>query len=268
MQISVNALSLDEQLTRDLARGTSDLPELPRSVQEALRLARDPAVDPKAVVELADRDPPLTARILSVANSVVYRRGSAVSSVKQALVRIGQQTTRDLLYQIAYASMVVKVPRFSSEVEASFRHGVATSKLAREIAERKKADQDLLFVAALLHDVGRPRCLKLIVSRFPHADEATVRAAVDEHHQRAGAQLAEAWRLPPEVVEVCATHHAPASPIAILVAAADALSRYAEGKVERPMLDARLAAAGLSNDLDLIDLAEANHAADLAAVQP
>ncbi|HEY4013976.1 MAG TPA: HDOD domain-containing protein [Polyangiaceae bacterium] len=236
------------QLERDLGRGTSDLPTLPRSVTEALRLARTPGLDFDEVANVAAGDPPLAARVVSVANSALYSRAGMprIASVRRAAVRLGTQATRDVLYQVAYASMFVDAPRFRDLVEATFQHGVRAARCARLLARERSLDTDVAFLAGLLHDIGRARCWKLLAQRRGSVDATEAAAAVAELHTAAGAELAAAWHLPDEVIEACRFHHTPdGRPFPLLVMAADALSRLVEGRETREKATELLVEAGV-----------------------
>jgi putative nucleotidyltransferase with HDIG domain len=249
MAPGLSELALTELLERDLARGTSDLPTLPRGVTEALRLARTPGLDFEEVERVAAGDPPLAARVVSVANSALYARAGMprIASVRRAAVRLGTQATRDVLYQVAYASMFVDAPRFRDLVEATFQHGVRAARCARLLARQRGLDTDVAFLAGLLHDIGRARCWKLFAKRSGVVDQTAAAAAVDGLHAVAGAELAAAWHLPDEVIEACRWHHAPdGRPFPLLVAAADSLSRLVEGRDSMDDARARLRDFGVS----------------------
>lgn len=216
-----------EALAHDLARGTSDLPTLPRGVAEALRLARKPALDFSEIDRVAGEYPPLAARLLAVSNSVLYaRRGvPRIASVRRAAIRMGIQATRDVLYQVAYATMFVDAPRFRDLIEATFLHGVRCAPYGRLLAGEIGLDSDIAFLSGLLHDIGLARCWKLVAAIRGRVNVEEAAAAVEELHAEAGAELATAWHLPDEVVEACRWHHHPEGRIFPLVAAAsDALA--------------------------------------------
>jgi putative nucleotidyltransferase with HDIG domain len=231
-QSSPSPMSIPERLVRDLARGTSDLPTLPRGVAEALRLARKPALDFSEIERVGTEYPPLAARLLAVANSALYALPGVprIASVRRAAIRLGLQATRDVLYQVAYATMFVDTPRFREIIERSFLQGVRAARYARFVATERRVDVDVAFLAGLLHDIGRARCWKLIASMKGTIDEQEAEAAVDEHHTQAGAQLATAWRLPDEVVDACRWHHEPGGRVfPTLAAAAHAFVEVEDG---------------------------------------
>jgi putative nucleotidyltransferase with HDIG domain len=244
--------TLRDRLSRDLARGMSGLPALPRGVTEAIRLARMPEVDFDELARVASVDPPLAARVVSVANSASYARAgmAKVASVRQAAVRLGTQATRDVLFQVGYTSIFIDVPRFREHVEATFEHGAAVARNARLLAVERRLDPEAAFLAGLLHDLGRARCWKSLARR-PEAiaDVDGAIAVVDELHAAAGADLASAWRLPDEVVEVCLWHHEPAGrPYPLVVAAADAMVRLDDSDDAAATARGRLIEAGVPAD--------------------
>jgi putative nucleotidyltransferase with HDIG domain len=246
--IPTTAAGLAAQLRLHLARGTSDLPVLSRSATEALRLARTPNLDFDELARVAAGDPPLAARVISVANSSAYARGGMppIASVRQAAVRLGTQTSRDVLYQVAYASMFVDAARYKDLIEGTFQHGVRVAQRARGLAQERGLDGDVAFLAGLLHDIGRARCWKLLASFRDNSDVATLVPIVDDLHAPAGAELASAWHLPEEVAEVCRWHHEPAErDYPRIVATADGLAALLEGRVTLADARTRLLGAGV-----------------------
>jgi putative nucleotidyltransferase with HDIG domain len=247
---------------------TADLPVLPGVAVEALRLARDPRVRVDALLGVVEEDPPLAARILAVANSTFYARGIPIRSLRQAVVRLGLHPLRDVIYMAIYANSVFDAPGFVELVRETFDHCVKVGRIAQRLAPVLGHDEESAFLAGLLHDVGKARCLKLF-ARHPltrHCPKDRLLDAADELHEAAGAALARAWNLPAEVVDACEHHHAPTSSFSRLIWAADAVSHelglpnpaahMSRSRRNEPAALAALIEAGL-DEADIPELLEA-----------
>jgi HD-like signal output (HDOD) protein len=199
---------LEARLLRELEGGRAGLPILPHAAHSALRFASDPNSDLRKLAELVEGDPPIAARLLAVANSVIYTRAVRVSTTRGAIIRLGLSGTRDLLFQVAYANSTVGMPRYQDLVGESFRRSVLTGLASRAISEKLRLRYEYDYLCGLLHDIGEARIYRILAA-YPEPPEglAGVRDLVARHHCRAGADLALAWRLPEPIIEACAHHH-------------------------------------------------------------
>ncbi|MDH5491033.1 MAG: HDOD domain-containing protein, partial [Myxococcales bacterium] len=106
-------------------------------------------------------------------------------------------------------SSLFKAGQYQARVQRVFEQAVLVARAARRVAALSRLDPDLAFLAGLLHDVGRARCYRILARRRLRRDPIEVEEAVEMLHAQAGAELAEAWNLPPAVAEACAHHAAP-----------------------------------------------------------
>jgi putative nucleotidyltransferase with HDIG domain len=230
---------LDRELVRLLKTGRAALPVLPAVAQSAIRLANDPNARITELASLIDSDPPLAARFMSVANSVIYFRGWVTSSTQSAILRLGLASTRDLLFQVAYASTSGGLKKYQSAVQASFRRSVLAAHAARVISRELSIGSDCDYMSGLLHDIGESRIYRILDGvKLPSSPEL-VESLVRRYHESAGAEVAMAWRLPTEIVDACTAHHDPtaaANPHVRLVMIADCVVAALEaeaGQVQR-----------------------------------
>lgn len=230
-QVSVVPPELHAILAPLVDHKSGDLPVLPWVAQQAVALVGKPNVRYDELLGVVERDPPLAARILAVSNSAFYSRGIPVLSLKHAMVRLGTHALRDVVYTAIYANTIFDVPGLVDLVKETFEHSVVVARISRWMANQLGTDPDSAFLAGLLHDVGRARCYKLLAKRSDtrRLPRDVLRAAGDEYHERAGATLAEAWKLPEEVVHAIGSHHTPGeSRAARLLAAADMAALHLE----------------------------------------
>lgn len=231
---------LERELIRRLKTGRAALPVLPAVAQSAIRLANDPDARITELASLVDTDPPIAARFMSVANSVIYFRGWVTSSTQSAIVRLGLASTRDLLFQVVYASTSGGLKRYQSAVQASFRRSVIAAHAARVISRELSIGSEYDYMCGLLHDIGEARIYRILDGMKEKADPKQVEHLVRKYHESAGAEVAMAWKLPTEIVDSCAAHHdaaAAATPHVRLVMLADCVVEALQVEGEKPELD-------------------------------
>jgi putative nucleotidyltransferase with HDIG domain len=203
---------LEEKLQQALRSGHTALPVLPRVATLALRLASDPEASIVELARLVDGDPPIAARFLSVANSAAYYRGWAASNTQAAIMRLGLAATRDLLFQVVYASSTQGLKRYQAEVQTSFSRSVTAGMACKNLCRELGTPYEYDYMCGLLHDIGEARVYRILAG-LPRPKEgmALVLELVGKYHTSAGAEVARAWRLPSDIVDVCAAHHDEAS---------------------------------------------------------
>ncbi len=213
------------------------LPALPSVVAEIAARVANATTSAAQLADLIMRDPALTTRLLRLVNSPFFGLPRSIGNPREATLLLGFQAIRDL----ALATVVLDL--FPAEASAAFdpyqlwRHAIATAVAARLLAAQV-ADPapDELFVAGLLHDVGkillyrhdRPTFDAVLTSARQHDAPvwASEQRLTGTTHALIGAQLLRHWRLPARLVAAVGEHHASApGKVAQLIQAADALAR-------------------------------------------
>ncbi len=199
---------IESLLLKELATGLAGLPLLPDAARQALHLAEDPRTNMADIATLVERDPPLAARFVALAGSAAYSRGAKVNSMQGALVRIGLALARDLLFQVVCEQSNASLPRYQDQVATSFQRSVRTAIASRSIARVLGLSHEHAYLWGLLANIGEARIYR-ILGRMRTALEPgpVLEALVFRHHAHAGADVARAWNLPVQIVDVCTRHH-------------------------------------------------------------
>ncbi len=190
-------------------------PSLPYIAHEILNIINDSHADIDDIAGMISKEPSLTARIVSTANSAFYAGQRSIHSIDDAIVRLGLNRVKVLTSSILLADSfdTKKCPEFKLDeywyiaVQVSF----CASKIAKHLGSKEAADA--AYLAGLLHNIG----LLLLVHIFPDEMmtvfnlksekpgsslseiEATV-LGCDHHHS--GRMLLSEWQLPIESVTV------------------------------------------------------------------
>jgi len=186
-------------------------PTLPAVAMELLELSRQPEVDFADVVCLLEQDSLIAGRVLQVVRSPIYAGAAEITSLHQALSRLGLRTLRDLVLQISMNMKVFRSKDYAETMDRLRRHSAVTAHLAKALCRHVDFEGEYAFMAGLLHDVGMAGVLAALSERRSKnsvpPDLISVWPAIDRVHQRAGELMAERWGLSEDVRCVLANHH-------------------------------------------------------------
>ena len=203
---------LTEWLDAFLSQPTVELPRLPAVAMEILEISRKPTARIEDIASLLEREPLLAAKVLKLANSALYGAPVAVTTLKQALIRMGLSTVRDVVMEAAYQMTVMRAEGFNDTLEAIRRHSTATAWLSRFIARNTAMEAENAFLIGLLHDVGLSIGL-IGLSEWLKKHKQPVRLrpehwlAVKRQHDAIGGKILDSWKLPPALTLVVKNHH-------------------------------------------------------------
>lgn len=204
----------------DIISHIHSLPAMPTVAQELLQTLAggDPDVD--ALARRIARDQAITARVLRVANSPFYGLQMRVGSIHDAIVVLGFSAVRSL---VLTSAVVTALPTGRCEgfsADRFWRHVLGTAVAAQALARPLGRKPESLFIAGLLHDIGRlvmlsanpegfARVIGLATERDCHlVDVESEIFGCD--HTAVGAAIAQHWNFPADIVDALAFHHDPA----------------------------------------------------------
>ena len=219
------------------------LPVLPWLAVRAVEISEDPDCSINEFVALIGRDVSLLSGILSFANSVLYSGGKPISNVRQAVIRLGMRTCRNLILTSCISSLMGRMSMKQEWIRESLaRHGYVTAAVCHALNQRLLLGYDgEEFTAGLVHDIGRTLLASCFSDEFQEFDGLTFEesSAIVDHefsiigtsHAEAGAYFAAKSGLPSVLIEVIRHHHNPDHAtgdrrLVALVAAADDIANH------------------------------------------
>ncbi|RSZ57412.1 HDOD domain-containing protein [Massilia atriviolacea] len=201
----------------DVVKRIRDLPSLSAVVVELLSSMEQEDIDVHVLGGKIALDQSLTAKTLRLANSSFYGMSSKVTTIQQAISVLGFHSIRTLVTACAVTASFPSNAAGGIDLQAFWRHSVATAVCAKLLALHLKLNPDTAFTAGLLHDIGT----LVLATRFPDAYAAMLafrkehdcytieaeRAVIGVDHAAAGAALAAYWKFPADMQEAVAGHH-------------------------------------------------------------
>jgi HD-like signal output (HDOD) protein/CheY-like chemotaxis protein len=200
---------------RTIRKGRFKLPLMPGTVREAIDLTHNPTSSFIGLSTVIEKDPPLTAQLLRLANSPAFAGREATGGLRMALTRIGLRGIREVLL-LASVSDILVVPGDRRLTQRLQERAVGVALGCNGIAHRLGLDDDAAFTAGVLHDVGWPIAYGLTRELRSHlpadlaSDPARQRLLAERLHGPLGLELATRWGLPDATAQAIGHHHAPA----------------------------------------------------------
>jgi len=203
------------ELSLRLINAVECMPAFPKSVQKILELTREVNCTPKDLVQVIDKDPVVTVKILKVVNSAYYSLPKQITSVNHAVVYLGFNTIKNLALSIAAIGMLPKHNAADFDVSQYLLHSLSTAVIAKQLALRlNKADPMDCFIGGLLHDFGKVVLAQFLPNEFKQAllqcqangtslHEA-LHSILGVDHAVVGAMLVEKWRFAPDLIDAIA----------------------------------------------------------------
>ncbi len=193
---------------------SSELPTMPFIAYRLIEMLCKKDVETQELYELISQDPALTVKVLQICNSALYSFSSEVTSIKHAVVLLGQQEVIQLAVGSLLAKRFLTVSKeLKTHADALWQHLLTTATLAKEF-EIDSEEPDL-YTLGILHDVGwlvlMSQAPKVFLSMAGETgkglDELEEAWGVD--HELWGGKLLEKWNLPEPFQVVAFRHHNP-----------------------------------------------------------
>lgn len=229
---------LDQKISESIPTASSILGEVTKTIYDPRSSAQD-------LADIIERDPPITAKTIRVANSAYYGTTSRVNSLKRAIVTLGFDTVKEIVTSIAMVHYFFD-PKHKSEVNrvGMWLHSVGTAYAARMIANKTKRERpDVAYTVGLLHDIGKivmviafPEMYTQAV-RYAHENKLYVfsaeRKLMNIDHSMVGNLICGKWNLPEAITDAITYHHrkdaqTEHSELVKIVRLADILARKAD----------------------------------------
>jgi putative nucleotidyltransferase with HDIG domain len=195
-----------------------ELASLPNIFIEISKVIGDSRSSVIHVADVISKDPGLSAKLLRIVNSAFYNFPSKVDTISRAVMIVGTKQLSTLALGTSVISIFHNIPAEMVDMKSFWQHSFACGIGARMISSFKNvANTERLFVAGLLHDIGRIILYKYFPSKgrdiLLRAKQArchlfTAESAVlGFDHGQIGGMLLKKWNLPLILENSVECHH-------------------------------------------------------------
>jgi HD-like signal output (HDOD) protein len=198
------------RIAEHIEHGRFELPQLPHTSMAVIDLTSKSSAEVKEITELIASDPVLSSELLRTSNSVLYAGAEPCDTVSSAVMRIGLRNLRSLMFSLSMRGAILRDKSLNDYADEVWRQSFAMANIARAIAKPLHQDPEKAFLLGLLADIGKVSLLAMLrreVTKSSELSPPLVGRVFYTFHERAGAALARAWRLPEDIASVAGCHH-------------------------------------------------------------
>jgi putative nucleotidyltransferase with HDIG domain len=197
------------ELIEDLESGSLQLPTLPEVALRVRDVVDDENASANQIADIIAQDAALSARLLQVANSPLYRGRQEIDRLSMVVSRLGNKLVRNLVTSQVMKQMFQATNEMVDQrLRAIWEHSVQVAAIARVLAGNTPGVMpDQAMLAGLLHDIGTLP----ILYRAEERDElletpGLLDELIARLHTRIGGAILKHWKFPDMLVAVAAEH--------------------------------------------------------------
>jgi len=235
------------------------LPTLNTVITELFQVITDANSSFKQLFDIVRYDQAISSKIISIANSAYYSRGSSVVNLERAMIVIGFEEIKNIIMCLAFLKEILGRWNLSQkDVTALWTHSLSVANAAKVLSTKTMTEEaEKVFTVSILHDVGK-------VFFYAYGDQyrqlekesmetgrdlcALERETFGIDHQEVGYYISVKWRFPDEFTGVIRKHHSPSQEGNALLELVGTADRF----VTNPRADLGPAGIILSKEKDWI----------------
>lgn len=195
LDTAVNA-DLVEEIRTEIENKTLQLPTLPEVALQIRDEVESENTDATTIATMVAKDAALSARLLQVANSPLYRGRVEIDSIQQAITRLGLKMVRSLVVSIAMKQIFQAT---SDTLDKQFRQiwddSLQVAAISRVLAAGvPELENEQAMLGGLVHNIGALPILTKIDEQYGFsAGETVVAHMIDTLGPAIGAHILKNW---------------------------------------------------------------------------
>lgn len=181
------------------------LPTIPDVALKIRRAINDDKANNSKIARVVQIDPSITARLIQISNSPLYRGRRKIESCPEALTRLGLNVAREIITAFALKSVFnAKSALIRKRMQELWTHSSYVAAISAVLAHKTPGfDPDRAMLAGLVHDIGIVPILTL-ADKQPEILEnpRDLKETVKQLRTDIGVQIIRHWDFPHDFEDV------------------------------------------------------------------
>ena len=181
------------------------LPTIPDVAFKIRRAINDEKANNSKIAKVVQIDPSITARLIKIANSPLYRGRRKIESCPEALTRIGLKASQDIITAFAIKAVFsAKSHSIRRKMQSLWIHSSYVAAISAVLAHKTPGfDPDRAMLAGLVHDIGVVPILAYADKNIDILDNPKDLAeTIRELKTEIGLQIIQKWDFPEDFNDV------------------------------------------------------------------
>ena len=174
----------------------------PGIIKEIQELLQGDSPSMEDLAKIVEKEIVISSKLISVANSPLYKGFDKANSLNDALLRLGMKATQGVISALAARNLFNSKSKSLKDVlEKLWMHSFATACLGKEIGLALALENtENIFLMGIIHDIGKMLLLKAIADIYPDKslEDPELQVAIHEIHTTFGAVLLKKMRFSQE----------------------------------------------------------------------
>jgi HD-like signal output (HDOD) protein len=187
-----------------LIQGELKTPSFP-DVALKVRKAMQQNCEIADIVRIVNMDPVISAKLIQVVNSPLYRPLNPISNCLNAVNRLGLKTTRNMVIAFSMKNLIKSEnPLIKELIQYNWLQSIKVSSISYILAQlTKKVNPDEALLAGLLHNIGVLPILTFADTLQKGTYQlADIDFCINEIHGRIGNIILEKWEFPDNLKQI------------------------------------------------------------------
>lgn len=181
------------------------LPTIPDVSVKIRRAINEPSANSSKIARVVQIDPSITARLIKISNSPLYRGRRKIESCPEALTRLGLKAAQDIITVFALKAVFnARSGIIRRKMQDLWSHSSHVAAISAVLAHKTPGfDPDRAMLAGLIHDIGIVPILAY-ADRQPDILTSPTDLAETVHELRSdiGVQIIRKWDFPSDFEDV------------------------------------------------------------------
>jgi len=193
------------------------MPSLSTTVGKVLEVCSRTDASPNELNKVISLDPVLTGQVLKLINSAYYSLLNKITSLTRAITMLGMNTVKNMALSTAIIKTMSGAKKSRALPSSRFwQHSIGvgvSAKLLAMACDLPVAEREEMFIAGLLHDLGKVPFgdeyidVLALAKKEQRSLIEVERELMGIDHQEVGLMIAEKWKLNTVIASCICDHH-------------------------------------------------------------